>query len=159
MVGRKVATGALGFDVLSDPKSGRLFEFPIPVPESRPGKSAPIAYEMNDLYIELFDTLEVDGSAWPLSAVQKCSTPLEVGYCFDKRSIPDQHPSNPEARLWNPAGASFEQALAEFGLASPSVAIIGGPDVFALFLDRYDSFHLSRAPGVWLPGESAEFAE
>ncbi len=68
-------------------------------------------------------------------------------------------PSNPKARLWNPAGASFERALAEFGLASPSVAIIGGPDVFALFLDRYDGFHLSRAPGVWLPGGRPIFPE
>jgi dihydrofolate reductase len=69
------------------------------------------------------------------------------------------HPTNPKARLWNPAGASFEKALAEFGLASPSIAIIGGPDVFALFLDRYDSFHLSRASDVWLPGGRPVFPD
>jgi hypothetical protein len=31
------------------------------------------------------------------------------------------------------------------------VAIIGGPGVFAMFLDRYDTFWLSQAPQVRLP--------
>jgi hypothetical protein len=29
---------------------------------------------------------------------------------------------------------------------------VGGTDVFGLFLDRYDVFYLSQAPGVKLPG-------
>jgi dihydrofolate reductase len=62
------------------------------------------------------------------------------------------HPSNEEARLWNPAGASFEEVLAALGAPDSSVGVIGGPDVFAMFLDRYDVFHLSRAPDVRLPG-------
>ena len=33
-----------------------------------------------------------------------------------------------------------------------TVAIIGGPDVFGMFMDRYDTFWLSRAPRVRLPG-------
>ena len=33
-----------------------------------------------------------------------------------------------------------------------SLAVIGGTSVFALFLDAYDVFHLSRAAGVLLPG-------
>jgi dihydrofolate reductase len=61
-------------------------------------------------------------------------------------------PSNEKALLWNPAGASFEQALAVLGVPDGSVGILGGTDVFGLFLDRYDVFHLSRAAGVRLPG-------
>jgi dihydrofolate reductase len=61
-------------------------------------------------------------------------------------------PTNPKALLWNPAGASFEIACERAGVASGSVAIIGGPAVFAMFLDRYDTFWLSQAPKVRLPG-------
>jgi dihydrofolate reductase len=60
--------------------------------------------------------------------------------------------SNPRATLWNPAGASFEQACEQAGVGSGTVAIIGGPAVFAMFLDRYDTFWLSLAPHVRLPG-------
>ena len=59
--------------------------------------------------------------------------------------------------MWNPAGASFEQALAALGLPQPVVAIIGGTEVFGLFLPRYDVFYLTRAPGVRLPGGRAVF--
>ena len=61
-------------------------------------------------------------------------------------------PANPNATLWNPAGATFEQASDYAGIRSGAVAIIGGPDVFGMFLDRYDTFWLSQAPHVWLPG-------
>jgi hypothetical protein len=62
-------------------------------------------------------------------------------------------PDNPKARLWNPAGASFESACAALGLNSGTVAVIGGPRVFTLFLKLgYDCFHLSRATEVRLPG-------
>jgi len=61
-------------------------------------------------------------------------------------------PSNPKAVLWNPAGASFEAACDFAGVASGTVAVIGGPDVFGMFLDRYDTFWLSQAPHVRLPG-------
>ncbi len=61
-------------------------------------------------------------------------------------------PSNPRASLWNPAGASFEAACDFAGVKSGTVAIIGGPDVFGLFMDRYDTFWLSLAPHVRLPG-------
>jgi dihydrofolate reductase len=60
-------------------------------------------------------------------------------------------PENPKAVLWNPAGASFEAACDFAGVRAGAVAIIGGPDVFAMFLDRYDTFWLSRAPRVHLP--------
>lgn len=61
-------------------------------------------------------------------------------------------PSNDKALLWNPAGASFEEAMAALGTPDGSVGVIGGTMVFGMFLDRYDFFHLSRAPGVHLPG-------
>ena len=59
--------------------------------------------------------------------------------------------SNPKATLWNPSGASFEAACEHTGVRSGTVAIIGGPDVFGMFMDRYDTFWLSQAPGVRLP--------
>ena len=70
------------------------------------------------------------------------------------RSVPAlaPDPHNAEARLWNPAGASFEEACAALGLNSGTVAIIGGPLVYTLFLKRgYDCFHLSRAVNVRIP--------
>jgi hypothetical protein len=61
-------------------------------------------------------------------------------------------PSNPKSTLWNPAGAAFEAACDRAGVRSGTVAIIGGPAVFGMFLDRYDTFWLSQAPKVRLPG-------
>ena len=61
-------------------------------------------------------------------------------------------PTNPNATLWNPAGATFEAACARAGVRDGTVAIIGGPGVFGMFLDRYDEFWLSVAPHVRLPG-------
>ena len=62
-------------------------------------------------------------------------------------------PDNSRAQLWNPAGASLEAACVALGLNSGAVAIIGGPQVFTLFLKLgYDCFHLSRAVTVRLPG-------
>src|SRR6266576_1973268 len=61
-------------------------------------------------------------------------------------------PSNPNATLWNPAGAAFEAACDFAGVRSGTVAIICGPDVFGMFMDRYDTFWLSQAPRVRLPG-------
>jgi dihydrofolate reductase len=69
------------------------------------------------------------------------------------------HPSNAMALLWNPAGASFEEALLALGKPGAAVGVIGGPDVFAVFLDRYDAFHLSQAPDVRLPGGRPVFPE
>jgi hypothetical protein len=66
-----------------------------------------------------------------------------------RATAPD--PSNPKALLWNPAGASFEAACADAGVRSGIVAIIGGPRVFDMFMDRYDTFWLSQAPHVTLP--------
>jgi hypothetical protein len=69
------------------------------------------------------------------------------------------HPSNAKALLWNPAGALLEDALSALGLPGASLGVIGGPEVFALFLGRYEVFHLSRAPNVRLPGGRPVFPE
>ena len=60
-------------------------------------------------------------------------------------------PEMPNATLWNPDHASFEDACAFADVASGTVAVIGGPVVFDMFMDRYDVFWLSQAPHVRLP--------
>jgi dihydrofolate reductase len=69
------------------------------------------------------------------------------------------HPTNAKALLWNPLGASFEAAVAAVGVPIARIAVIGGTDVFALFLDRFDVFHLTRVPGVLLPGGRPVFPD
>src|SRR4029077_15552567 len=53
--------------------------------------------------------------------------------------------SHPNSLLWNPVGATLEEALAELGVGDGTAAVIGGREVFSLFLPLYDTFHLSRA--------------
>ena len=60
-------------------------------------------------------------------------------------------PSNAKATLWNPAGASFEAACIHAGVEQGTVAVIGGPKVFGMFMNRYDTFWLSQAPRVRIP--------
>jgi dihydrofolate reductase len=63
------------------------------------------------------------------------------------------HPTLPKALLWNPQGASLEQAWAALGASDGMLAVIGGGDVNQIFLERgFDAFHLSRVAGVGLPG-------
>jgi dihydrofolate reductase len=70
------------------------------------------------------------------------------------------HPQNANAVLWNPAGASFEEAWKALNLPSGLVAVIGGTDVFGLFLEiGYDAFHLTRADRVYLRGGRPVFPE
>lgn len=55
------------------------------------------------------------------------------------------HPSRVNALLWNPEGIGFEEAWERLG-AEGTCAVVGGTEVFGLFLDiGYDSFYLSRA--------------
>jgi hypothetical protein len=63
----------------------------------------------------------------------------------------ERNPANPKELLWNPGGASFEQAWDALGVDG-ALGVVGGTDVFGMFLPRYDLFHLSRAPGITLPG-------
>jgi dihydrofolate reductase len=61
-------------------------------------------------------------------------------------------PSHPRRLLWNPAGASFAEAVDALGLDG-TFAVIGGTEVFGLFLRiGYHRFHLSRVKDVRLPG-------
>src|ERR1700741_73006 len=77
-----------------------------------------------------------------------------------KVSAIEPDPENPMARLWNPAGASFSAACAALGVDRGTIAIIGGTEVFGLFLDvGYDAFHLSRANKVRLLGGRPVFPQ
>jgi dihydrofolate reductase len=67
-------------------------------------------------------------------------------------------PSDPRAILWNPASAPFEAARERAGVRSGTIAIIGGPGVFDMFMERYDTFWLSQAPKVRLPGGEPVFS-
>lgn len=68
-------------------------------------------------------------------------------------------PDNPRAVLWNPQGARFVTACSMAGIARGRVAVIGGPDVFAMFLDDFDVFYLSEAPRVTLAGGTRAIAD
>src|SRR5262249_28106704 len=46
--------------------------------------------------------------------------------------VPD--PAYPNALLWNPEGISLEEASRRLGAPPGICAVIGGPDVYALFL-------------------------
>ncbi len=68
-------------------------------------------------------------------------------------------PDQPNSLLWNPAGAPFDEACRALGLATGTVAVLGGTEAFDLFLDiGYDVFHLSRAGNVTLPGGAPVFS-
>ena len=67
-------------------------------------------------------------------------------------------PSHPNALLWNPTGATIEQAIAELGAPSGAIAPIGGTEVFSMFLPVYDAFHLTRAAHAKIPGGRPVFA-
>jgi dihydrofolate reductase len=68
-------------------------------------------------------------------------------------------PVHPNSLLWNPAGAALEQAVAALGAADGPVAVIGGTQVFSMFLPLYDAFHLSRAAAAKIPGGRPVFEE
>ena len=60
--------------------------------------------------------------------------------------------------LWNPEGASFEQAWDALGVEG-SLGVVGGTTVFGLFLPLYNVFYLTHAPGVTLPGGRPVFPD
>jgi len=61
-------------------------------------------------------------------------------------------PNHPNAVLWNPAGTPLEAAIVALGAGTGMIAIIGGTEVFSMFLPCYDAFHLSRAARAEIPG-------
>lgn len=68
-------------------------------------------------------------------------------------------PAHPNSLLWNPAGATLEKAIADLGAAEGTIAVIGGTEVFSMFLPQYDAFHLSRAARAKIPGGRPVFDE
>ena len=78
------------------------------------------------------------------------------------RQAPDlaPDPDNPNTWLWNPAGATLEEACAAVGCEAGTIAIAGGTEVFSLFLKiGYDVFYLARANDVRLPGGVPVFSQ
>jgi dihydrofolate reductase len=78
------------------------------------------------------------------------------------RRAPDlaPDPDNPKTWLWNPAGATLEEACAAVGCEGGTLAIAGGTEVFSLFLKiGYDDFYLARAVEVRLPGGVPVFCQ
>jgi dihydrofolate reductase len=70
------------------------------------------------------------------------------------------HPQYATGLLWNPAGASLEQAWQALGAPDGVLAVIGGTDTFRLFLELgFDAFHLTRANRVRLPGGRPVFPD
>ena len=77
-----------------------------------------------------------------------------------KVGAPSPARTHPKALLWNPKTASLAEAWAQLGAAPGSLAVIGGPEVYGLFLDiGYDEFHLSRVANVRIPGGRPVFPE
>jgi dihydrofolate reductase len=57
-------------------------------------------------------------------------------------------PDNPNAILWNPATAPFEEAWVRLGIDGGVLAVVGGTETFGLFLTiGYDVFYLTRTEG------------
>ena len=71
----------------------------------------------------------------------------------------ESDPTNACAVLWNPADALFEKAVAALSVPIHSAAILGGTDVFGIFLDRFDVFFLSRIAGIRLRGGRPVFPQ
>jgi dihydrofolate reductase len=65
----------------------------------------------------------------------------------------------PNAWLWNPVGANLDAALDRLGIGDGTIAVIGGTEVFSLFLPLYDAFHLSQAANAKIPGGLPVFSE
>jgi dihydrofolate reductase len=78
------------------------------------------------------------------------------------------HPHYPHGVLWNPGSAPFEEAWKRLNLDGGTLAVVGGTDVFGLFLSiGYDAFYLTRTeasvargrpvfPGVGVNGVTPE---
>jgi dihydrofolate reductase len=71
--------------------------------------------------------------------------------------VPD--PSHPNALLWNPAGATPQEAIAMLGAGEGIIAVIGGTDAFGRFLPLYDAFHLTRAARAHIAGGRPVFPQ
>jgi dihydrofolate reductase len=63
------------------------------------------------------------------------------------------------ALFCNPAGLPLEKAAEMLGVRNGTVAILGGTEIYGLFLRRYDLFHLSRQSGFRLPAGRPVFPQ
>jgi hypothetical protein len=69
-------------------------------------------------------------------------------------------PNNPNTWLWNPAGATLDEACSAIECGDGTLAIAGGPEVYSMFLNvGYDIFYLARAEQVRLPGGVPVFSQ
>jgi len=69
------------------------------------------------------------------------------------RAVPALAPDTefPNALCWNPEGASFEEAWRALGLTDGALAVVGGTDIFGMFLTiGYDAFNLTRVPDTYV---------
>ena len=67
---------------------------------------------------------------------------------------------NPNTWLWNPAGATLDEACAAIGCGDGTLAIAGGTEVYSMFLTiGFDVFYLARAEQVRLPGGVPVFSQ
>ena len=57
-----------------------------------------------------------------------------------------------------PLARSLEQAIDALSVGAGPIAVIGGTEVFSLFLPLYDVFHLSRATRAKIPGGQPLFS-
>ncbi len=65
----------------------------------------------------------------------------------------------PDGCWWNPARAPWPEVVGRLGLAGRRIAVPGGQAAFdAALALGLDAFHLSRMPGVTLPGGRGVFA-
>jgi dihydrofolate reductase len=70
------------------------------------------------------------------------------------------HPEHRRCLLWNPEGASFEAAFGELGVDAGTIAILGGTDVYDMFLDiGYDAFYLCCAGAARIAGGTPVFSQ
>lgn len=68
-------------------------------------------------------------------------------------------PAHPNSLLWNPMGCPLERAIEALQAADGPIAVIGGTEVFSMFLSLYAAFHLSRAARARIPGGRPVFEE
>jgi dihydrofolate reductase len=67
--------------------------------------------------------------------------------------------NQPKSLLWNPAGLSLEKAAEALGVRHGTAAILGGTEIFGLFLPRFDVFYLSRVARLHLSGGRPVFPQ
>jgi hypothetical protein len=106
---------------------------------------------------------ELDGSVWwCIGATLMSNSRVRICATIDPDPPSPVHRGRPVQRkgaVLEPGRCFVPASLAALGAPDGRVGIIGGTDVFGVFLDRYNVFHLSRVPDVRLPGGRPVFPE